>query len=150
MTTQIILNALRATHAAVNADGSFIYGRRDEASLFSIAENYPIINCRNEIRITKSKSNKTFSSRVVLYFYAQDDPASNPDTEMVDDPAIANREDLKNAMEILCDAFMTSFIYNYDTVFGEPDYDLVFEEQKLAGIATGVGCTFLLTGKLKC
>lgn len=146
MTYQAVVNLIRNTAAVVNANGFFMHGTIYDGSLDTTDKDYPQIHLL-PIRSTIDRLNGDYLHDITIFFWGQDDPASQPDSTRIDDPAIINREDLIQNMWTLSEAFMDLlFLSNVQITneFKTPEY------RQYSGTVSGYGLSFRLNTKKEC
>ncbi|MGB0918708.1 MAG: hypothetical protein ACPGU4_14030 [Flavobacteriales bacterium] len=120
MTFLQVLNMVRDTANAVNADGTFVHGRNSEAAT-KANKPYPRIHLLPFTQQSDPIETHQVRSNMFLQFHKADTGAQDS----------KEREEILSEMDTLCNAFVGSITENYSksvqfvTIRTEPQYQVV-------------------------
>lgn len=147
MTYLDAIELLKECATDVNATGTFVRGRRPDASLISVDASWPLIAL---LPFRESKDYKKGDiERNIIMFFLKADSLNN---------TLEQRDDIISDMNILQDSFINKLIEKTNALTSQwySKCSLVGkvlatpEQMVLAGAASGYGIQFTLISKLPC
>jgi hypothetical protein len=147
MTYLEAIELLKECFTDLNTGGTFVRGRRPDASLISVDADWPLVALL-PFRETKDYKKGDIERNIIMFFLKADSPENTSE----------ERDAIISEMNILQDSYinkllektntLTSEWYSKSSLFGKV---LATPEQMvLAGAASGYGIQFTLISKLPC
>lgn len=139
MTYSNLVNYFKAKALIVNPSGTFIHGKKPDASLTSSSTVFPLIWVA-PFRESTDRIKGNINRQITIAFFDQDSPNKTLD----------QRQALIQSMWALKESFMTSINNDLPRVLSTANESATPEYSQLAGTVSGYAISFNIQSKIPC
>lgn len=139
MTYSDLVNYLKAKALVVNPTGTFVHGKKPDASLTSSNMTFPLIWVA-PFRESTDRIKGNIVRQITIAFFAQDSP----------NKTLIERQALIQTMWALKESFMASISNDLPRVISATGESATPEYSQLAGTVSGYAISFNVQSKIPC